>query len=249
MRLLPSAEESGAPKPTIPFDFGTPDSYRFYLEAGNITNLDKLYLKGSNWLFNDQFKHDTYDDYWQARDLSQHMKNVHCAVLVVGGWYDAEDLEGPYRTFYAISKFNPETPTTLVEGPWVHGGWARSDGSHLGDVQFNAKTGEYFRANIQFPFFEHYLKGKGAAQPKAVVFETGTNVWRRLDTWPPKAADGEDALLPCRRQAELRSADGGEEQGRVCERSESSGAVCGLHHRYRAAALHGGRPALRQLPA
>ena len=177
-----------SPKPTVEFDFGTPDSYKFYLNAGNIANLDKLYLKGSNWLFNDQYKHDTYGDYWQSRDLSRHMKNVHCAVLVVGGWYDAEDLEGPYRTFNAIAKFNPETQVTLVEGPWVHGGWARGDGSHLGDVQFNAKTGEYFRTNIQFPFFEHYLKGKGAAQPKAVVFETGTNVWRNFDVWPPKAA-------------------------------------------------------------
>jgi putative CocE/NonD family hydrolase len=176
------------PKPWTPFDFGTPDSYQFYLQAGNINNLDKLYLKGSNWLFNDQAKHDTFDAYWNARDLSQHMKNVRCAVLVVGGWYDAEDLSGPYNTFYAINKFNPKTPTTLVEGPWVHGGWSRSDGSHLGDVQFNAKTAEYFRVHVQFPFFEHYLKGKGEAQPKAVVFETGTNVWRNLDAWPPKAA-------------------------------------------------------------
>jgi uncharacterized protein len=176
------------PKPTVAFDFGTPDDYKFYLHAVNTSNLDKVYLKGSNWLFNDQMKHDTYDAYWQARDLSRHMKNVHCAVLVVGGWYDAEDLSGPYRTFNAINKFNPDTPTTLVEGPWVHGGWARSDGSHLGDVQFNANTGQYFRSNIQFPFFEHYLKGKGAAQPKAVVFETGTNVWHNEDAWPPKAA-------------------------------------------------------------
>jgi len=176
------------PKPTVPFDFGTPDSYKFYLQAGNIMNLDKLYLKGSNWLFNDQAKHTTYDAYWQSRDLSRHMKNVKCAVLVVGGWYDAEDLSGPYRTFNAISKFNPDTPNTLVEGPWVHGGWARGEGTHLGDAQFNSKTSEYFRANIQFPFFEHYLKGKGAAQPKAVVFETGTNVWRHFDQWPPKPA-------------------------------------------------------------
>jgi putative CocE/NonD family hydrolase len=176
------------PTPTVPFDFGTPDSYKFYLQAGNIANLDKLYLKGSNWLFNDQFKHDTYDDYWQARDLSRHMKNVRCAVLVVGGWFDAEDLSGPFKTFYAIDKFNPETPTTLVEGPWVHGGWARGDGSHLGDIDFHAKTSEYFRAYVQFPFFEHYLKGKGATQPKAIVFETGTDVWRRFDSWPPKNA-------------------------------------------------------------
>ena len=181
-------KEPQTPKPTIPFDYGTPDHYRFFLDAGNVANLNKLYLKGSNWLFNDQFKHDTYDTYWKARDLSQHMKNVKCAVLVVGGWYDAEDLSGPYRTFYAINKFNPETPTTLVEGPWVHGGWSRGDGNHLGDVQFNSNTAAYFRASIQFPFFEHYLKNKGAAQPKAVVFETGTNVWRSFDAWPPKAA-------------------------------------------------------------
>jgi len=176
------------PRPTVPFDFGTPDSYKFYLQAGNIANLDKLYLKGSNWLFNDQFKHWTYDSYWQSRDLSRHMKNVHCAVLVVGGWYDAEDLSGPFKTFDAINKFNPQTPATLVEGPWVHGGWARGDGSRLGDVQFNSKTSEYFRLNVQFPFFEYYLKGKGKELPHAVVFETGANLWRNFDAWPPKAA-------------------------------------------------------------
>jgi len=180
--------EPQTPHPTIGFDFGTPDSYRFYLNAGSLAEMEAKNLKGSNWLYVDQMKHDTYDDYWQSRDLSRHMKNVKCAVLVVGGWYDAEDLSGPYKTFDAISKFNPETPTTIVEGPWVHGGWARSDGSHLGDIDFNAKTSEYFRANVQFPFFEHYLKGKGEAQPKAVVFETGTNVWRHFESWPPKAA-------------------------------------------------------------
>ena len=181
-------KEPQTPHQTVGFDFGTPDSYRFYLDAGSLANMETKYLKGSNWLYVDQMKHDTYDSYWQERDLSRHMKNIKCAVLVVGGWYDAEDLEGPYRTFEAISKSNPETPTTLVEGPWVHGGWARGDGSHLGDIQFNAKTSAYFQSNIQFPFFEHYLKGKGAAQPKAVVFETGTNVWRHLENWPPKAA-------------------------------------------------------------
>jgi hypothetical protein len=169
------------------FSFGTTDSYKFYLEAGNVASLDK-FMKSPTVLWDDQYKHDTYDDYWQMRDLSRHMKNVKCAVLVVGGWFDAEDLEGPYRTFNAIHKFNPNTPITLVEGPWVHGGWARNDGDHLGDVQFNAKTSEYFRANIQFPFFEHYLKGGGKTLPMAIVFETGSNMWRRYDRWPPQAA-------------------------------------------------------------
>ncbi|HVW78042.1 MAG TPA: CocE/NonD family hydrolase [Alloacidobacterium sp.] len=181
-------DEPSVPKHEVPFDFGTPNSYEFYLNVGPLSNLDKEYLKGSNPLFNDQMYHTTYDDYWRARDLSQHMKNVKCAVLVVGGWFDAEDLSGPYKTFYAINKFNPQTTTTLVEGPWVHGGWARSDGDHLGDAQFNAKTAEFFRKNIQFPFFEYYLKGKGSPLPKAYVFETGTNVWRTYDAWPPAQA-------------------------------------------------------------
>ena len=173
----------------IPFDTGTPDDYEFYLKAGPTENLALKYLKNENWLFNDQLNHTTYDDYWKARNLAPHMKNVHCAVMVVGGWYDAEDLSGPWRTWDAIGKMNPGTVSTIVEGPWVHGGWARSDGDRLGDVSFDAKTGEYFRQNIQFPFFEYYLKGKGDALPKAYMFETGTNVWRKYDAWPPKAAE------------------------------------------------------------
>jgi uncharacterized protein len=179
--------EPQKPGPRVSFDFGTPDSYRFYLDAGDLAGMEKKYLHGSNWLYIDQMKHDTFDGYWQQRELSRHMKNVKCAVLVVGGWYDAEDLEGPYRIFNAVRKFNPET--TLVEGPWVHGGWARSEGSHLGDIDFHAKTAEYFRSEIQFPFFEHYLKGRGEAPPRAVVFETGADVWHNLDSWPPKNAE------------------------------------------------------------
>jgi putative CocE/NonD family hydrolase len=181
-------DKPSTPKPSVPFDMGTPNTYEFYLNAGPTSNLDKKYLKGENWLFADQLYHTTYDDYWKARDLSQHMKNVKCAVLVVGGWFDAEDLSGPFKTYYAVSKFNPETPDTLVEGPWVHGGWARNNGDHLGDVQFNSKTSEFFRKNIQFPFFEYYLKGKGSRVAKVYAFETGTNVWHTLDQWPPAQA-------------------------------------------------------------
>ena len=200
------------PHPTLPFKWGTPDSYEFYLKAGNVAYLDN-YLTAQNWMWDDQWKHDTYDSYWQSRDLSRHMNNIHCAVLVVGGWFDAEDLEGPYRTFYAIDKYNPGAQTTLVEGPWVHGGWARGDGSGLGDVQFGSKTAIYFREDIQFPFFEHYLKGKGETLPKVIAFETGTDVWRRYTQWPPKGETKEmlylhaDGKLSFEAPAEAKSED------------------------------------------
>jgi len=181
------------PEPSLPkkneddFDYGTPDHYEFYLKAGSLAKMEKTYLQGWNPLYVDQMIHDTYDDYWKARDLSRHMHNIHCAVLTVGGWFDAEDLSGPMKTYRAIEKDNPGIPNTLVFGPWVHGGWARSDGAHLGDVTFDAKTAEFFRANIQFPFFEYYLKGKGSPMPEAYVFETGTNIWRKYPSWPPAA--------------------------------------------------------------
>jgi len=173
------------------FHFDTNDIYTYYLSKGNLASLDEALSKKGPQLFHDQMEHNTYDSYWKPRNLADHMKNVKTAVMTVGGWFDAEDLQGPFSTFHAIDKFNPDAgdKNTLVIGPWVHGGWARSDGDHLGDAQFNAKTGEFFRKEIQFPFFEHYLKGKPEpALPKAYVFETGSNAWRKYDAWPPKPA-------------------------------------------------------------
>ena len=191
----PLPEPATPPKVPVPFDFGTPDGYEFFLRAGSLRDLNKQYLKEANPLFNDQMTHTTYDDYWKARDLSRHMKNIKCAVMTVGGWFDGEDLSGPFKTFHAIEENNSGTPNSLVVGPWVHGGWSGGDGDRLGDVQFAARTGEYFRANIQFPFFEYYLKGKGSGLPKAYVFETGTNVWRKYDQWPPAEAHAKTLYL------------------------------------------------------
>ena len=191
----PFAEPSLPAKVTVPFDMGTPNGYEFFLNAGATINLDQNYLKGANPLFHDQLVHTTYDDYWKARDLSQHLSNVKCAVLTVGGWFDAEDLAGPFRTFRAIGAKNPGTVNQIALGPWVHGGWARGDGDRLGDIPFNAKTAEHFRKNIQFPFFEFHLKGKGKGLANANVFETGTNVWRSYETWPPAAAKPQTLYL------------------------------------------------------
>jgi putative CocE/NonD family hydrolase len=176
------------PEKRVPYDFGTPDSYKYYLHAGPTENLDKAF-DGSNFLFHDQLVHTTYDDYWKKRDLSRHMKNIHTAVMTVGGWFDAEDLSGPFKTFHSIDEFNPGAVNTLVVGPWTHGGWARTDGDHLGDVTFNSKTSLFYRVKIEYPFFEYYLKGvHGGPLPKAYVFETGSNVWKTYDAWPPKGA-------------------------------------------------------------
>ncbi len=168
------------------FDYGTTDGYSFFLKIGSLSNADALYFKNPNWLWDDQVRHDTYDDYWKARNLAPHLKNIHCAVLTVGGWFDAEDLAGPFKVYSAVKQNDPGIYNGLVVGPWVHGGWAHFDGNHLGNVTFSSDTGQFFRSHILFPFFEQYLKdGEDAKLPEAFVFETGTNVWRQYPAWPP----------------------------------------------------------------
>ena len=169
------------------FDYGTEDGYAYFLNFGSLSSIWPHIGQRPNPLWDDQMNHNTYDDYWKARNLAPHMKNIRCAVLTVGGWFDAEDLQGPFSTFASVEKNNPGIFNAIVEGPWVHGGWSRYLGHNLGSADFASNTGEYFRRQIQFPFFEQYLKGAADAKlPKAYMFETGTNVWREYPVWPPK---------------------------------------------------------------
>ena len=190
-----------APEEWPHFDYGTTDGYDFYLQAGTLANLRSRYLKGNSAYWDDQVNHTVYDDWWKTRNISAFMKNVHCAVLAVGGWFDAEDLVGPGKVFQAVAKFNPDTPDTLVMGPWVHGGWAHTEGDRIGDVSFAGKNSAFFNDNVLLPFFRQYLKGEGNANlPRALMFETGTNVWRRYDSWPPKNAEPRSLYLHSRGQ-------------------------------------------------
>ena len=168
------------------FDFETPNGYEFFLNLGPLANADARYFKGKIAFWNELMQHGTYDRFWQARNLRPHLKNIHAAVLTVGGWFDAEDLFGTLQVYQHIKQQNPGISNRLVMGPWAHGQWHADDGQKLGPINFNAKTAEYFRQNIELPFFKHFLKGGPSPDlPEASVFETGTCQWRRFAAWPP----------------------------------------------------------------
>ena len=174
------------------FDYGTADGYQFFLDMGPLANADVKHFKGTSPYWLDSLKHGNYDDFCKSRDLRPHVNKVKPAVLTVGGWYDAEDLAGTLHCYQRVAATSPDCPqNVLVMGPWVHGGWSRGDGDGLGPVKFHAKTSEFYRKEVEFPFFEQHLKGGMSAKlPKAaLMFETGTNRWRRFDTWPPKDAE------------------------------------------------------------
>jgi putative CocE/NonD family hydrolase len=179
------------PKPTTEsghgFKHGTEDGYRFFLDLGAMPNADARYLKGEIAFWNDLMEHETYDAFWQARNLRPRLKNITPHVLTVGGWFDAEDLFGALEVYKWTEKQGAKLTNRLVMGPWFHGGWSRSDGDRLGDVTFGSKTAEFYREKIEFPFFRQYLKfGADAKLPEAYVFRTGANEWHALESWPPK---------------------------------------------------------------
>jgi hypothetical protein len=181
------------PEPTTKwparFDHKTQDGYRFFLESGPMPSYDRKYLKGEVAFWREILAHDTYDDFWKARNTRPHLREVRPAVLTVGGWFDAEDLFGALETYKAIERQSPGTANRLVMGPWSHGGWARETGDSLGKVRFGQATSKLFAEQVELPFFRHWLKGgEDPKLPEAYVFETGRNEWRALDAWPPAEA-------------------------------------------------------------
>ncbi len=182
------------------FDLGTPDAFQFFLDLGSLANVNAKYFKCEIPFWNDLIQHPNYDGFWQARNILPHLKNIKAAVLVVGGWYDTEDLFGALKTYQAVEKQNPGIVNSLVMGPWPHGGWIRSKGDSLGSASFGFATAEDFQENDLSRFFRRHLKGAGDGMPQAEahVFETGANRWRCFNAWPPVTRQGKKLFLNSR---------------------------------------------------
>jgi len=172
-----------------PFDYGTPWGYQFFLEAGPLSRITDTYFRQDVPAWGEFMQHGTYDAYWKAQNVHQYLGGVRHAILNVAGWFDAEDFYGPLSIYREIERRNPGNRSTLAVGPWKHGGWQSSAGDHLGCITFGSETASDFHRNVLFPFFERHLKARSdSGDVEAVVFETGSNVWRHHAEWPPAAA-------------------------------------------------------------
>ncbi|MEO6313893.1 MAG: CocE/NonD family hydrolase [Chitinophagaceae bacterium] len=165
----------------------TADNYTTYLSIGALSNFKKL-AGDSLHFFNEMFAHPNYDAWWEARNPRNFMNDVLPAMLTVGGLFDAEDCFGAWNLYKALEKKNPTNHfNKLVMGPWYHGQWASTDGTHLGNLRFGDNTAFWYQNNIEIPFFNYYLKGKGdkPALAEATIFFTGENKWHQYPQWPP----------------------------------------------------------------
>lgn len=171
-----------------PLDRQGKSAYQFFLEAGSLANYDMKFYGGQMPYWRELLENDTYNAYWKDRSLSRNFKEVGCAVLTVGGFFDKEDMWGALNLYKSSEKQNPKIPNYLVMGPWSHGGFAGGGGSSLSSLTFGQPTSRWYQENVETPFFDRYLKGIETvkAPAEATIFETGANQWRTFDVWPPK---------------------------------------------------------------
>ncbi|HKI87890.1 MAG TPA: CocE/NonD family hydrolase [Draconibacterium sp.] len=188
-----------------PASVGFPDhdNYKFYLNEGTVENLTKL--TGDTIKFwEEMMQHPNYDEWWKARDARNATKNLHPAILWVGGLFDAEDCWGAWNAYKAAEENNPgKTFNKIVEGPWYHGQWSSKNGTHMGNIWFGANTSEFYQQHFEIPFFNYFLKGEGDISQiaEANVFISGANQWKSFQQWPP--ADKKDKTIYLQSEGKL----------------------------------------------
>ena len=170
------------------------DDYDVYMEAVSAGELGRRHGLEQLGFWRKILDHPTYDAFWrdQAMDQVLAAQPLTVPVMLVHSLWDQEDIYGAIAVYKALqSKDVNHDKVFLVLGPWHHG-QEIDDGSTLGALNFHSDTGLYFRQEILAPFLARYLKdGASEGNVSAVsAFETGTNVWRRLPTWPSGCANG-----------------------------------------------------------
>jgi len=195
-------------------DIKTQDQYQFFLDAGPLSNLNKYFqyetvddpsLRNNDevddFFWEELKEHPNYDSVWKSKGIIQHLKSINptVATMIVGGWFDAEDLYGPLETYKNIEEYNPGNFNMMVFGPWDHGGWARTKGKNfVGNYYFGDSISEFFQERIETKFFNHFLKNDGTINsglPEAYVFDTGKKEWKTYDSWPPKSVEKKRLFL------------------------------------------------------
>jgi putative CocE/NonD family hydrolase len=170
------------------------DDYDTFMQAGSAGELGRRHGLEQVGFWRKVLAHPTYDAFWsdQAMDKILAAQPLKVPVMLVDSLWDQEDIYGAMAVYKAIKpKDKDNDKVFLVIGPWHHG-QEIEDASTLGVLNFNSATGLYFQQQILRPFLDKYLKDETPKDAIAPVFafDTGTDVWRRLPSWPAGCATG-----------------------------------------------------------
>ena len=190
-------------KPWVPTgSAGAGSAYDYFLQAGGLKEISDTYQKSLGYraeFWDAMMAHPDYDQWWKDRDILPKLKNIRCATMTVGGWYDNEDLYGALNTYQAIERQNPGIFNVLVVGPWDHGGWSHRDGDWLGAAYFGEKTGVDYR-KMELAFFDHFLKDRGdiSVIKEVNFFDTGAHKWMGFGSYQPSGVKETPLFLTAR---------------------------------------------------
>jgi uncharacterized protein len=196
-------------KEVTPFKFDKHDTFEWFLNLGPLSSVNTRYFHRKIPTWNDFAGHPNYDPFWHKQAVARFLARPKVPTLNVAGWWDQEDFYGPIKIYETWEAQDSSSLSTLVVGPWNHGGWSAGVGDRIGPIKFDQPTAWQFREKIEVPFFAHHLKdrpidrsvgldlhetkGKAAASgpgglPEVISFRTGANVWKSYDRWPPREA-------------------------------------------------------------
>jgi putative CocE/NonD family hydrolase len=173
------------------------DDYDTFMRAGSAGELARRRGVEQSGFWRKVVAHPAYDEFWQSQAVDKILAKqpVTVPTLLVHSLWDAEDIYGAIAVYKAIKPNDKDNKVFLAMGPWNHGG-QDGDGSKLGPIRFNSDTALHFREEVLMPFLERYLKDEPSAEALSAkiapvtAFETGTNKWRALDSWPAGCVTG-----------------------------------------------------------
>jgi putative CocE/NonD family hydrolase len=169
------------------------DDYESWLAVWSVDDMARRYGLDQVGFYRKVKAHPAYDSFWQSQAVDKLLAKepVSVPVMLVHSLWDQEDIYGAAHVYAAIKDKDSDHKVFLVLGPWYHH-QQRLDGSAIGAIQFGSDTAAYFREHLVRPFFDHFLKDDAPPADLAPVtaFETGTNRWERLPTWPATGDDG-----------------------------------------------------------
>ena len=168
------------------------DDYDTWLSAGSAGEMARIHGLEQVGFAGKLMNHPAYDEFWQDQAMDKILAKLGVTVptMLVHSLWDQEDIYGNIAVYKALKAQQADTSNIyLVIGPWFHH-QQRLDGSSLGPIRFGSDTAEYFREHLLRPFFDHYLKDDAPPLTIAPVtaFETGTNHWQSLNSWPSSGA-------------------------------------------------------------
>src|SRR5947209_1420381 len=168
------------------------DDYDMFMRAGSAGELGRLRGLDQVGFWRKILDHPAYDSFWQQQAMDKLLATqpLKVPILLVHSLWDQEDIYGAQAAYRALKPKDTNNDMVFIAmGPWHHG-QEILEGSSLGPVRFSSDTALYFRKNILAPFLSQYLKEDAPKANLATVsaFETGTNTWRTLPSWPPAAA-------------------------------------------------------------